>query len=240
MERIDYIAKTDGRLTVSGAPAGYDAWLATEAARRRGGLVLFIASDEAQAEAFAAAATFFAPGIRQLAFPAWDCLPYDRVSPKSDIESARLATLAALSKGIEGAALIVTSIAAVLQRVPPRAAIAKASFTAKVGEEIARDALVSFLAGNGYARAGTVRDPGEFALRGGIVDLWPPGIEDPLRLDFFGETLDAIRKFDPVTQLSQGSVARIELLPASEAPLGRRCHQPVSRRLCRGLRAIGG
>jgi transcription-repair coupling factor (superfamily II helicase) len=220
VERIDYIAKTDGRLTVSGAPAGYDAWLTTEAARRRGGLVVFIASDEAQAEAFAAAATFFAPGIRQLSFPAWDCLPYDRVSPKPDIESARLATLAALTKGVEGAALIVTSIAAVLQRVPPRAAIAQASFTAKVGEEIARDALVTFLAGNGYARAGTVRDPGDFALRGGIVDLWPPGIEDPLRLDFFGETLDAIRKFDPVTQLSRDSVARVELLPASEAPLG--------------------
>ncbi|MES2256273.1 MAG: transcription-repair coupling factor [Pseudomonadota bacterium] len=220
MERIDYIAKTDGRLTVSGAPAGYDAWLATEAARRRNALILFVASDEAQAEAFAAAAAFFAPGIRQLSFPAWDCLPYDRVSPKPDIESARLATLAALTKGVEGSALIVTSIAAVLQRVPPRAAITKASFTAKVGEEIARDALVTFLAGNGYARAGTVRDPGDFALRGGIVDLWPPGTEEPLRLDFFGETLDAIRKFDPVTQLSRDSVARVELLPASEAPLG--------------------
>ena len=220
MERIDYIAKTDGRLTVSGAPAGYDAWLAVEAARRRNGIVLFVASDEAQAEAFAAAAIFFAPGIRQLSFPAWDCLPYDRVSPKTDIESARLATLAALAKGIEGAALIVTSIAAVLQRALPRAAIAQASFTAKVGEEIARDALVTFLAGNGYARAGTVRDPGDFALRGGIVDLWPPGMDDPLRLDFFGETLDAIRKFDPVTQLSRDSVAKVELLPASEAPLG--------------------
>ncbi len=219
MERIDYLAKADGRLTVSGAPAGYDAWLAAEAARRRGGLVLFVASDEAQAEAFAAAVTFFAPDLRQLPFPAWDCLPYDRVSPKSDVESARLATLAALTKGIEGPALIVTSIAAVLQRVPPRAAIEKASFIAKVEEEIARDALVTFLAGNGYARAGTVRDPGDFALRGGIVDLWPPGTEDPLRLDFFGETLDAIRTFDPVTQLSRDSVAGIELLPASEAPL---------------------
>lgn len=219
MERIDYLAKTDGRLTVSGAPAGYDAWLAAEAARRRGGLVLFVASDEAQADAFADAVTFFAPDLRQLPFPAWDCLPYDRVSPKSDVESARLATLAALIKGIEGPALIVTSIAAVLQRVPPRAAIEKASFSAKVGEEIARDALVAFLAGNGYARAGTVRDPGDFALRGGIVDLWPPGTEDPLRLDFFGETLDAIRTFDPITQLSRDSVAGIELLPASEAPL---------------------
>ncbi len=219
MERIDYIAKTDGRLTVSGAPAGYDAWLAVESARRRKSPVLFVASDEAQAEAFAAAVAFFAPDLTQLPFPAWDCLPYDRVSPKPDVESARLATLAALAKVAEGPAVIVTSVAAVLQRVPPRTAIVQASFAAKVGEEVERDALVAFLAGNGYARAGTVRDPGDFALRGGIVDLWPPGTDEPLRLDFFGETLDAIRKFDAVTQLSDQSVKNIELLPASEAPL---------------------
>ncbi|HEY4274722.1 MAG TPA: transcription-repair coupling factor, partial [Rhizomicrobium sp.] len=219
MERIDYIAKTDGRLTVSGAPAGYDAWLAVEAARRRKAPVVLVASDDAQTDAFAAAAAFFAPDVKRLMFPAWDCLPYDRVSPKPDIESARLATLAALAKGINEAAVIVTSIAAILQRVPPRAAIAEASFTARMGETVNRDALVAFLAGNGYARAGTVRDPGDFALRGGIVDLWPPGIDEPLRLDFFGETLDAIRKFDAASQLSNDSVAEILLLPASEAPL---------------------
>ena len=220
MERIDYIARTDGRFTVSGAPAGYDAWLAVEAARRRRGIVLFVAADEPQAEAFGAAVAFFAPGLNLLPFAAWDCLPYDRVSPKSDVESSRLATLAALAKGIEGPAVIVTSVAAILQRVPPRAAIAQASFAAKVGENVNRDALVAFLAGNGYVRAGTVRDPGDFALRGGIIDLWPPGTGDPLRLDFFGETLEAIRKFDAVTQLSNDGIEAIALLPASEAPLG--------------------
>src|SRR6202012_3828857 len=198
----------------------YDAWLTAEAARRRNGPVLFVASDEAQADARAPALAFFAPTLKQLPFPAWDCLPYVRVSPKPDVESARLATLAALAKGIEGAALIVTSVAAILQRVPPRAAIAEASFSAKTGEEVDREALVAFLAGNGYARAGTVRDPGDFALRGGIVDLWPPGTEEPLRLDFLGETLDGIRKFDAASQLSNDSVEAITLLPASEAPLG--------------------
>ena len=162
---------------------------------------------------------FFAPELRLLPFPAWDCLPYDRVSPKPDIESARLASLAALAGGIEGPAIIVTSVAAMLQRVPPRAAIRQASFSAETGEEVDRDALIAFLASNGYVRAGTVRDPGDFALRGGIVDLWPPGAEDPLRLDFFGETLDAIRRFDPVSQLSHEPVDQITLLPASEAPL---------------------
>ncbi len=219
MERLDYIANTDGRLTLSGAPSGFDAWLAAEVAHRRKAPVLFVTSEEPQAEALAAAVSFFAPGLRLLAFPAWDCLPYDRVSPKPDIESARLATLAALAKGIDGPALIVTSVPAILQRMPPRAAIAQASFSARAGEEVDREALVAFLAGNGYARAGTVRDPGDFALRGGIVDLWPPGTEEPLRLDFFGETLEAIRKFAAASQLSNDSVDEIALLPASEAPL---------------------
>ena len=220
MDRLDYIAKQQGRLTVSGAPQGYDAYLAAEAARRRGGPVLFVALDDLQAEAAARAMQFFAPSLTVLSFPAWDCLPYDRVSPKPDIESRRLATLAALARAPEQACVVVTTINALLQRVPPKSAIANASFAARNGGDVDREALVGFLSGNGYVRAGTVREPGDFALRGGIVDLWPPGEEQPLRLDFFGSTLDAIRRFDAETQLSEKTpVAEVSLLPASEAPL---------------------
>ena len=220
MDRLDYIAKQQGRLTVSGAPQGYDAYLAAEAARRRNGPVLFVALDDLQAEAAARAMQFFAPSLTALSFPAWDCLPYDRVSPKPDIESRRLATLAALARAPEQACVVVTTINALLQRVPPKSAIATASFAAKNGADVDREALVGFLSGNGYVRAGTVREPGDFALRGGIVDLWPPGEEQPLRLDFFGSTLDAIRRFDAETQLSEKTpVAEVSLLPASEAPL---------------------
>lgn len=220
MDRLDYIAKQQGRLTVSGAPQGYDAYLAAEAARRRSGPVLFVALDDLQAEAAARTIEFFAPAMAVLSFPSWDCLPYDRVSPKPDIESRRLATLAALTRAPDQTCVIVTTINALLQRVPPKSAIANASFAAKNGAEVDREALVAFLSGNGYVRAGTVREPGDFALRGGIVDLWPPGEEQPLRLDFFGSTLDAIRRFDAETQLSEKTpVAEISLLPASEAPL---------------------
>ncbi|MGH6829239.1 MAG: transcription-repair coupling factor, partial [Rhizomicrobium sp.] len=219
MERLDYIARKEGRIAVSGAPSGYDAWLAVQSARRSQGPVLAVLSDEGQVDGFVAAAEFFAPSLTLLPFPAWDCLPYDRVSPKPDVESARLATLAALAKGIAGPALIVASVPAVLQRVPPKTAIVKASFNAAAGEDVDRAALVAFLSDNGYARAGTVRDPGDFALRGGIVDLWPPGTEQPLRLDFFGETLEGIRQFDPQSQLSSEQGERISLLPAGEAPL---------------------
>jgi len=218
VERLDYIAKADGRLTVTGAPAGYDAFIAAEAARRRGGPVLLVALDDAMAEDAARAVRFFAPDTRVLPFPAWDCLPYDRVSPKPDIESARLATLAALAKGC-GPCVIVTTLNAVLQRIPPKTWIDAASFSARTGTEVDREALVTFLAANGYVRAGTVREPGDFALRGGIVDLWPAGEEAPLRLDFFGTVLDGIRRFDAETQLSKDTVEVIALLPASEAPL---------------------
>ncbi|HEY4944064.1 MAG TPA: transcription-repair coupling factor [Rhizomicrobium sp.] len=222
MERVDYIARQPGRFTVSGAPSGYDAWLAVEAAARTQSLVVFVASDDVHAAAVIEAAKFFAPTLTVLSFPAWDCLPYDRVSPKPDIESTRLATLAALARA-EGprTALVVTTVNALLQRVPPRDWIAQASFFARAGRDVDRDRMIGFLAGNGYVRASTVREPGDFALRGGIVDLWPPGIEQPLRLDFFGETLEAIRRFDAETQLSSDKIDEIELLPASEVPLGR-------------------
>ncbi|HEX4637776.1 MAG TPA: hypothetical protein VH189_16455, partial [Rhizomicrobium sp.] len=227
MDRLDYIAKQQGRLTVSGAPQGYDAYVAAEAARRRGAPVLFVASDDEQADAAERAIRFFAPGITLLSFPAWDCLPYDRVSPKPDIESRRLATLAALARDQAKPVVIVTTINALLQRVPPKEAIQGASFAARNGAEVDREALVGFLSGNGYVRAGTVREPGDFALRGGIVDLWPPGEEQPLRLDFFGSTLDAIRRVDAETQLSdKTAVDAIALLPASEAPLSA---QAISR-----------
>jgi transcription-repair coupling factor (superfamily II helicase) len=221
LERLNYIARTQGLFALTGAPEGYDAYLAAEAAKRRQGLVLFVTAEDAQTQSVADAIGFFSPDLPVLLFPAWDCLPYDRLSPKPDIESTRLATMAALAaRGKNaGPAVVVTPIHAVLQRVPPRVAIREASLIARAGQTIEHEDLVGFLVKNGYARASTVREPGDFALRGGIVDLWPPGAEDPLRLDFFGSTLDAIKRFDADTQLSHEQISEIELLPASETPL---------------------
>lgn len=220
MERVNYIARTDGRITVSGAPEGFDAWLAGAAAGSLKGLVILVAQDGVKAASAADTIAFFAPKVPVLNFPSWDCLPYDRMSPSPDIESQRLATLAALARRDKdsGPAVVVTTVNAILQRVPAREIIRGASFSAKLGDTVSHDDLAHYLAANGYSRASTVREPGDFAVRGGIVDLWPPGL-DPLRLDFFGDRLDAIRKFDAETQLSSGEVQAIELLPASEVPL---------------------
>ncbi|MGH6878613.1 MAG: transcription-repair coupling factor [Rhizomicrobium sp.] len=221
MERLNYIAREHGDFALTGAPAGFDAWLAAEAAKRRQGIVLFVSADDAAAQTVADAIAFFAPEVRVLPFPAWDCLPYDRLSPKPDIESRRLATLAALaSRGKEaGPTVVVAPVHALLQRVPPRSAIRESSFLAHTEQAIGHEQLVGFLVKNGYARASTVREPGDFALRGGIIDLWPPGADDPLRLDFFGNSIEAIRRFDAETQLSNDEISGIELLPASETPL---------------------
>jgi len=221
LDRLTYIAKHQGRFAVTGAPAGYDTYLAAEAARRRNGLVLFVASDDAAERAALDALAFFAPDIPVLDFPAWDCLPYDRVSPKPDIEATRLATLSAIArrKPDDGGAVVITTVNAVLQRVPPRGAVLGAQFHARVGNDVDHDKLVRFLTRHGYVRASTVREPADFALRGGIIDLWPPGTDEPFRLDFFGSTLDAVRRFDAQTQLSTDQISEIELLPASEVPL---------------------
>ena len=191
MERLNYIARAEGNFALTGAPGGYDAYLAAEAAKRRSGIVLFVTADDAAAQAAADAITFFAPDLRVLPFPAWDCLPYDRLSPKPDIESQRLATLAALAsrgKGA-GATVVVAPIHALLQRVPRRAAIRDASFLARVGQAIEHDELVNFLVKNGYARVSTVREPADFcAARRGSSISGRSGVEDPLRLDFFGSS----------------------------------------------------
>jgi transcription-repair coupling factor (superfamily II helicase) len=194
-----------------------------EAARRRGkGPVLFVAADENEAEAALAAMAFFAPGCRCCPFRPGIAFPMTASRPSPTSKARRLATLAALAKGDAGLRHRHDSSTRVLQRVPPRAAIAKASFQARQANEVDRDELIRFLAANGYARAGTVRDPGDFALRGGIVDLWPPGTDEPLRLDFFGETLEAIRKASTRRRnCLDRQVESIALLPASEAPLER-------------------
>ena len=137
MERVNYIARAEGRFAVSGAPEGYDAWLAAEAAKRSNGLVVFVVSDDVRASAALEAVAFFAPDVTLLEFPAWDCLPYDRVSPKPDVESRRLATLATLQrrKPDSGPAVVVATVNALVQRVPPRQAIAEAHFFARVGAQ---------------------------------------------------------------------------------------------------------
>lgn len=206
-------------MTLAGVPAGFLPWLAADLARAAKGRAVFIAPDEAAMRALADAAHYFAPELETLVFPAWDCLPYDRSSPSLRSTSERLATLHALQRKAQKPQLLVTTVNAALQRTLTPFRIRQLVARLAPGERIDLDRLTALLAANGYSRSETVRDPGEFAVRGGLVDLFPAGEENALRLDFFGDEIESVRSFDPASQRSIARIDGFTLLPASETLL---------------------
>ncbi len=221
LDQIEALAGGRGRTLLAGVPEGLDARVIADLAQSGpAATVLHVARDDTRLARLADALAFFAPELEILRFPAWDCLPYDRVSPISEITSERVDTLSRLARrGDDGPLVVLATVNAVLQRVQPRAALKDAAFAARPGDTIDLDSLTGFLARNGYRRTSTVREPGEFAVRGGIVDVFPPGHEQPVRLDLFGEVLDGVRAFDPGTQLTSGALDRLTLAPVSEVML---------------------
>ena len=169
----------------------------------------------------ARALDFFAPDISVMQFPAWDCQPYDRVSPHGGILAQRLTTLARLSrlKGGDKPLIVLTTVNAVVQRVPSRDSIAAQALSVAPGHRVPMDSIVLWLEHNGYGRTSTVREPGEYAVRGGILDLFPAGLEQPVRFDFFGDTLESIRTFDAETQRTLLDMRALDLVPISEFQL---------------------
>jgi len=209
------------RIHFGGIPKGVDALTITAiAAALPGRAVIHVARDDKRLSAVSEALTAFAPTVTVLEFPAWDCLPYDRVSPNSDVTGRRLHTLIRLTNrmGNDNSTplVVLTTVNAILQRVPARSLFKNAVFEAAAGERIDVDSLSKFLADNGYNRTGTVREPGEVAFRGGIVDIFPPGIPMPVRLDLFGNEIEEIRRFDPVDQRSLDAIEKISLEPVRE------------------------
>jgi transcription-repair coupling factor (superfamily II helicase) len=209
------------RTIASGVPEGFDALLLSELARHGGAPVLHVARDGNRLATLEEAIAFFAPDVTVLSFPAWDTVPYDRVAPNAEIIATRISTLAALTEREPGDSkplVLLTSVNAVLQRVPPPAFIAGSNLNLQAGNVMNMQALVERLEASGYGRAGTVTDPGQYAVRGGILDLFPPGGQ-PVRLDFFGDTLESIRAFDPETQRTEARLDAIHFLPMSEVAL---------------------
>ena len=206
-------------LQVWGAPEGWDAFLLAQRRREFTGSVLHVARDDARMARMAETLAFIMPEAEILRFPAWDCLPYDRVSPNPAIISERVATLARLLEDPTGPRIVLTTVNALVQRLPPRAALAGSSLALKVNSVVKPEALAGFLEANGYTRAGTVMEPGEYAMRGGIIDLFPAGEAEPVRLDLFGDTIESIRAFDPTTQRSAAKRTSLQLRPVSEVPL---------------------
>ena len=211
---------TGGRTILAGVPAGFDAIVLADIARTLGERALIhVTTDDQRMASLGEAFAFFAPDVAIARFPGWDCLPYDRVSPASEIVAERIATLASLGLKRSSPLIVLTSASAVLQRVPTREVIANAVFSARPGQRVSTEALLAFLGENGFSRTGTVVDPGDFAVRGGIIDIYPPGTELPVRLDFFGDTLETVRSFDPQSQRSIATLKTLTLYPANEVLL---------------------
>ena len=222
-ETLAAIHRKPGRWTIAGLPEGADALALAELARTTGGQdILHVARDGQRLERLQDGLRFFAPEREVLVFPAWDCLPYDRLSPHPDIVAERLETLVRLAQPKKPGAparVILASVGAALQKVPPRSLYAEAAVVLKKGQTVDANWLTKFLGENGYGRSETVMEPGEFAVRGGLVDLFPPGTAEPLRLDLFGDVLEEIRSFDPMSQRSTGTREEVVLLPVSEVLL---------------------
>ncbi|TPE60579.1 transcription-repair coupling factor [Sandaracinobacter neustonicus] len=216
---IEQIAGSSRPLRLTGTPAGLLPLLMAGLARAAGldgRRAVLIAADEAAGRAVVEAAPFFAPDVTPIWLPGWDCLPYDRASPGQRNLAERLAGLAALANAPTGPELLVTTVSAASQRLLPKEVIAGATLRIEQGTRIGRDALVQTLLRAGYTRVDSVADAGDFAVRGGLVDIVPPGLGSGVRLDFFGDEVDAIRLIDPLTQLTTGKSPGFTLLPVSE------------------------
>jgi len=209
--------------TVYGAPEGQDArYLAGKARElaREDRILVHIALSDARIAALTELLHFFAPDVEILVFPAWDCLPYDRVSPNADIVAHRVQALTGLLAWEKDPKrvphILLTTVNGALQRVTPKNYLAEASFHVQVGSRVQVEGLQTYLVDNGYHRTETVREPGEYAIRGGIIDLFPTGYDNPLRVDLFGDEVESIRSFDPLTQLTEDKVKDFSLRPVTE------------------------
>ncbi len=216
MTPIELLTSLRGQASIAGAPFGADLIALISALDARGGTALYVARDDRSAFAAHRLAEFIKPGLDAVMLPGWDTLPYDRVSPSPSVAARRCAALAQLAAGAPGPRLVVTPASSLVQRAPPAETLRRASFSIRRGEAVEQDALTDYLSINGYVRASTVRERGEFAIRGGIIDIFAPTEAEPLRLDFFGDNLEGIKAFDPETQRSTRDVAAAAFAPVSE------------------------
>jgi transcription-repair coupling factor (superfamily II helicase) len=216
------LAQSAHSLTVCGAPEGFDSLIFCDALRARGGVGLYIATDEARASAFAAAARFFAPDLPVLRLLGWDCQPYDRISPSPRTAARRAGALHALAQreaSDTSPLLVISTVSGVIQRCAPKTALSGGGLSARPGGVLDSEKLKQHLAENGYVRTATVTERGDYAVRGGVIDVFPADAEEPVRLDFFGDVLETVRGFDPETQRTTTQLTSVSFSPVSEIVL---------------------
>ena len=214
------------RLAIGRPPGSADALLLAKLAcreRQLGHLTVIVCADALDVQRLGEELTYFEPVLSVRAFPDWETLPYDILSPHPDLVSERIETLYRLmarGSGDDGSRTDVLLIAAstALQRLPPPSFVAGRTFRLRQGQRIEVEQLRSQLALAGYHNVSQVVGPGEFSLRGGLIDFFPTGSSLPLRLDLLDDTIETIRAFDPDSQRSVYPVPEVRLLPGREFP----------------------
>ncbi|HEY1589150.1 MAG TPA: transcription-repair coupling factor, partial [Rhodanobacter sp.] len=193
------------------------ALLIAEAARTHDGLLVAVTRDTQRAQALEAELKIFAGGLPVLHFPDWETLPYDVFSPHPEIVSQRIATLYQLPSVKRG--VLVVPVATLMQRIAPRTHITGSGLVLAKRQKLDLVAEQRRLEASGYRNVPQVAEPGDFAVRGALLDIFPMGTTEPYRIELFDDEVESIRSFDPETQRSQQQVEKIELLPAREFPL---------------------
>ncbi|MEO5347251.1 MAG: transcription-repair coupling factor [Magnetococcus sp. YQC-9] len=216
-------------------PGAALAWLAVECTRHTPGPVVVVTGTTSRAESLYREMLFFAeqlqPALTLLSFPSWETLPFERLSPYGPIMGERIRALFRLTQTLGNGPVtagdtaghslttLITTPAALMRRTVPHQYLATHGFSVTKGDQLNIAALRLFFASAGYRAVSQVEESGEFAVRGGIVDFFPPGREDPVRLELFGDEVETLRLFDPITQRSTDRIPSVQALPVSEVIL---------------------
>ncbi|MES3003952.1 MAG: transcription-repair coupling factor [Pseudomonadota bacterium] len=212
--------KPGQRFTLPRPPGSADALLLARLAQRTKGagrLTAIVTSDATDAQRLIDEVAFFAPDLRCVLFPDWETLPYDTFSPHQDLISERLSTLWRISQG--DADVVIVPATTALYRVAPPSFLAGYTFHFQVKQKLQEARLRAQLTLAGYSHVTQVVGPGEYAVRGGLIDLFPMGSSVPFRVDLFDDEIDSIRTFDPDSQRSLYPVPEVRLLPGREFPM---------------------
>jgi transcription-repair coupling factor (superfamily II helicase) len=193
------------------------ALLVAEAAQSHDGLLVVVTRDTQRAHALEDELRLFAGTLPVLHFPDWETLPYDVFSPHPEIVSQRIATLYQLPSVKRG--VLVVSAATLMQRIAPRAHVTGSGLMLCKGQKLDLANEQRRLEASGYRHVPQVAEPGDFAVRGALIDIFPMGASEPYRIELFDDEVESIRSFDPETQRSQQQVEKVELLPAREFPV---------------------
>lgn len=207
--------------TFSSVAKGFGAFLAGNFAQNSSTDILYILEDGTALADAAAEAAYLYPDLQILKFPAWDTVPYDRTSPNPAIVAQRIACLAELVSNPtpKKPRLILTSVGAVLQKLPLQKIFLNSMREVSVGNKLNFDDFLHYAAVNGYTRTAQVFEPGEFAVRGDIIDIFPTGTDEPLRIDLFDDEVERIRTFDVMTQRTTGELKSYRFEVMSEVVL---------------------